>query len=107
MQKQGTAMWTAVTTVGLLVAAYSSAPTLCFAQGGDRGGHAFVVATPSSRLQMIETSSRIVQLKGKIESVDKFDPAVIQVDPIPGVANQIRVLANSPGVTDLLLVDEF
>lgn len=77
------------------------------ADGGDKGSHIFDVTAPKTKLTMLETSSRILQFPAKIVSVDNVDQDFIDVKTFPNIANQIRVLANTSGVSDLLVVDEF
>jgi len=67
----------------------------------------FQVSSPQSHLQLIENTSRIIQVHGRITRVDGFDPTVIKVTTLPQVANQIRVQAMAAGVTTLVIVDEF
>lgn len=67
----------------------------------------FQVISPHSTLRLIESTSRILETRGRIARVDGFDPEIIKVTTLPNIANQIRVQAVVPGVTSITLVDEF
>ncbi|MEZ6044393.1 MAG: pilus assembly protein N-terminal domain-containing protein [Planctomycetaceae bacterium] len=57
-----------------------------------------------TRVDLIETFTKIVELKSQILRVDGFDPAVLQVTAIS--PHQIRLQAMAQGVTQVTLVDE-
>ncbi|QDU82242.1 Type II secretion system protein D precursor [Polystyrenella longa] len=59
---------------------------------------------PTVRINMIETFTKVVELKQQILRVDGFDPNVLQVTAI--TPNQIRLQAMSQGVTQVTLTDE-
>ncbi|MDA0833691.1 MAG: pilus assembly protein N-terminal domain-containing protein [Planctomycetota bacterium] len=63
------------------------------------------VETPKSRIELVEKFSRVLELKAKIERVDGFDPSVLNITALS--AHQIRVQALTPGVTTVVLFDEF
>jgi pilus assembly protein CpaC len=66
----------------------------------------FVVTAPkNNEITITEHFSKIVELKSRIVRVDGFDPEVIGVSAL--TPNQIRVQAMKPGVTTVVLVDEF
>jgi pilus assembly protein CpaC len=67
----------------------------------------FQVISPRTSLTMIESTSRVLETRGRISRVDGFDPDIIKITTLPNIANQIRVQAVSPGVTAITLVDEF
>ncbi|MDB5390102.1 MAG: type and secretion system protein [Planctomycetaceae bacterium] len=60
-----------------------------------------------SRLSLIEGEVRRVQLPDRIAQVEGFDEEILKASILPGVANQIRVVAMTPGTTTLTLTDEF
>jgi pilus assembly protein CpaC len=64
----------------------------------------FVVNTKSSRMQMVERFSKVLELEPRIARVDGFDPSVINVTAL--APNRLRVQAISPGVTTMVIVDE-
>jgi pilus assembly protein CpaC len=79
-------------------------------QQADKQQHSDVIFQPSgfkTRLSLIEGDSRRVQLPDRIASVDGFDEEILKASILPGVANQIRVLAVAAGTTTLKLTDEF
>lgn len=61
----------------------------------------------NSRLNLIEGETRRIQLPDRIASVDGFDEEILKASILPGVANQIRVVAAAAGTTKLTLTDEF
>ncbi|MCC7423726.1 MAG: pilus assembly protein N-terminal domain-containing protein [Planctomycetaceae bacterium] len=66
----------------------------------------FVVTSPkNNEITITEHFSKVVELKSRIVRVDGFDPEVIGVSAL--TPNQIRVQALKPGVTTIVLVDEF
>lgn len=100
--------WRELTTVLLLLLCLN---TSLFAQSseapedGARPGEAvFQVVAPNSTIKMVSLDSRIVELANRIMLVDGFDGKVISVNPVS--PNQIRVHAESSGVTSFKLVDE-
>ena len=64
----------------------------------------FVVTTKSSRMQMVERFSKIIEIEPRISRVDGFDPSVINVTAL--APNRLRVQASAPGVTTMVIVDE-
>lgn len=66
----------------------------------------FVVTAPkNNEITITEHFAKVVELKSRIVRVDGFDPEVIGVSAL--TPNQIRVQALKPGVTTVVLVDEF
>ncbi|MCA9040227.1 MAG: pilus assembly protein N-terminal domain-containing protein [Planctomycetaceae bacterium] len=63
-----------------------------------------VLEKPRTRVDMIETFTKVVELKQQILRVDGFDPNVLQVTAI--TPRQIRLQAMAQGVTQLTLTDE-
>lgn len=77
--------------------------------GADPGYPSDVVFQPSastSQLSLIEGSTRILQLEKRIKSVHGFDGAIVTVKPLEGVANQVQVIAQTPGLTTIILTGE-
>ena len=64
----------------------------------------FVVNTKSSRMQMVERFSKIIEVEPRISRVDGFDPGVINVTAL--APNRLRVQGLAPGVTTMVIVDE-
>ena len=100
--------WRKITPVLLVLLCLN---TSLFAQSSDaspdaaRPGEAiFQVVAPMSSLKMVSFDSRIVELGTRIMLVDGFDGKVISVKPVS--PNQIRIHAESAGVTSFKLVDE-
>ena len=58
---------------------------------------AFLVYAKSSRLDMVELSSRMIELPDATKTVDQFDPAVLSIEGISD--RQVRITAIGPGVT--------
>ncbi len=65
----------------------------------------FEVLTPRSELQITEQFSRVFECPNRIVRVDGFDPEVITVSALS--PNRIRVRGEKPGVTTVVLTDEF
>jgi pilus assembly protein CpaC len=57
-----------------------------------------------SKLTLVELQTRIIELPGRIRTVDGHDPEVLTIDAI--AANRIRLKAEKPGVTSFTLTDE-
>jgi pilus assembly protein CpaC len=66
----------------------------------------FRVTEKNSQLSMTEKESRLVELDGRIKTVDGFDPAILKVTTVDNF-HQVRILALAPGFTSLVVVDEF
>jgi pilus assembly protein CpaC len=96
---------------GCLVVVLSIFAPLPVSHGQDKPSTSSeIVFQPSgfkSRLNLIEGESRRIQLPDRISSVDGFDEEILKATILPGVANQIRVVAALPGTTTLKLTDEF
>ncbi|QDT48539.1 Type II secretion system protein D precursor [Symmachiella dynata] len=67
------------------------------------------VDRPFTKLEMVEKSTRILELKGRITTVDVNDSEVITASKVENPFNprQLRITAGAPGVTDVTVVDEF
>ena len=59
------------------------------------------------RVQIVERFARIFQLGGKILRVDGFDPEILGITTIERRPDQVRAHAVRPGVTTVILVDEY
>ena len=68
------------------------------------GERIFQVLNSTSNLTLIEQQSRVLELPNRIKIVDGFDPTVVTVTALS--PNQLRLHAESPGVTTLSLTDE-
>lgn len=66
----------------------------------------FRVTEKTSQLSMTEKESRLIELDGRIKTVDGFDPAILKVTTVDNF-HQVRILALTPGFTSLIMVDEF
>lgn len=100
--------------LGMAALAIATAPVL--AQPGARppvpnpsaasGDPVYLVTAPkNNEVTITEHFSKVVELKTRIVRVDGFDPDVVTVSAL--TPNQIRVQAMKPGVTTIVLVDEF
>src|SRR6185369_1218098 len=78
------------------------------AQESALGANDLVVKITSklANIELTEKATRILETKAKIKTVSDFDPAVLGVTEVTGVANQIRLTGIAPGVTTVVLVDE-
>ncbi|RLS52678.1 MAG: hypothetical protein DWH91_16095 [Planctomycetota bacterium] len=63
----------------------------------------FHVVSPDSRVSIINQQVRVLEFAEKIVEVDGHNPDVITVEPVS--YNQIRVRAESPGVTSMTIRD--
>jgi pilus assembly protein CpaC len=68
-------------------------------------GYTFQVASKNTTLQIIEKSSRVLEFKNRVRSVDGFDPNVIKVTA-PSDPHHIRIQTLAAGLTSLVIVDE-
>ncbi len=66
---------------------------------------AFQILEPISHLSLIELDSKVIALQNRIKVVDGFDQNIINVTAID--PHQLRLHAESPGVTTINLTDEF
>jgi len=66
----------------------------------------FQPSAATSQLSLIEGSTRILQLTKRIKSVHGFDGTIVTVKPLDGVANQVQLVAQVPGLTTVILTDE-
>jgi pilus assembly protein CpaC len=64
------------------------------------------VTEKTSELSLTEKESRLVELEGRIKTVDGFDPAILKVSTVDSF-HQVRILGLAPGFTSLTVVDEF
>lgn len=58
-----------------------------------------------TELKLVETYSKVVAIDNKIARVDGFDPDIVNVSAL--APNRVRVQGVKPGVTTMILVDEF
>jgi hypothetical protein len=65
----------------------------------------FRVTEKRTNMKLVERSAKIVELKNNISSVTGFDSVVIRVSSVNNSPNQIRVHAETKGVTTLILTD--
>jgi pilus assembly protein CpaC len=65
----------------------------------------YKVTSKRSNMKLVERFAKILELKNNITSVYGFDPEVISVTPVDKTPNQIRIQAESSGVTTLILAD--
>lgn len=96
---------------GLFVLAWlflaTFAPVTAYAANADLPSDVvFQPSAATSQLSLIEGSTRILQLPRRIKSVHGFDGTIVSVKPLEGVANQVQVIAQSPGLTTIILTDE-
>lgn len=63
------------------------------------------ISAANTTIQLVERSSRILELDSRIKLVDGFDPEVLEVTSI-NVENKIRLRAHKSGVTTMTIVDE-
>ena len=76
------------------------------AENGSRPGEEiFQVIAPESSVKMVNLDSRIVELGNRIVAVDGFDASIISVKALS--PTQVRIHAESSGVTSFKLIDEF
>ena len=59
-----------------------------------------------NRLSVFERFSTIIEHSARLKDVLDFDAEVIQVDIVPGNANQVRIYALTTGVTTITIKDE-
>ncbi|HUG19936.1 MAG TPA: pilus assembly protein N-terminal domain-containing protein [Planctomycetaceae bacterium] len=64
----------------------------------------FKVNKKQANLRMVEKFAKILETDARILQVDGFDSEVLNVTPLS--PNQLRVQANKPGVSSMLIVDE-
>jgi pilus assembly protein CpaC len=98
--------WAAAVCVWLLAAGFL-AERLFAEEPPPREDLIFQLSNERSNLQIVETTSRIIQVRGRIATVDGHDPAVLDVTTLPKVANQLRLQAVKSGITTLVITDEF
>jgi pilus assembly protein CpaC len=69
------------------------------------GEDVFQVLTRSSKLNLVELETRVVELPKRITVVDGFDQNIVNVTAID--PRRLRLRAEKPGVTTVKLTDEF
>ena len=91
-----------------LVAALCFSGNLAFAQPDSRAANdpVFDVRKKRSDLRIVEKFAKILRLDKRIRSVSGFDQEVVSVTKVDRSPNMIRVHAESPGVTTLVITDE-
>lgn len=67
----------------------------------------FQLKPGENRLSIFERFSTIIQHSARLKDVLDFDAEVIQIDKVPGNAQQIRIYALTTGVTTITIKDEF
>ncbi len=90
----------------LFLAAYSSIPVRAASNPDLPSDVVFQPSASSSQLSLIEGSTRILQLPSRIKSVHGFDGTIVTVKPLDGVANQVQLISQTPGLTTVILTDE-
>ena len=60
----------------------------------------------SNQLSVYERFSTVIEHTARLKDVLDFDAEVIQVDTVPGNANQVRIYALTTGVTTITIKDE-
>jgi pilus assembly protein CpaC len=63
------------------------------------------VTAKNVQLTLTEKESRLLELPNRIKTVDGFDPAIVKITTVDNF-HQVRVLAVTPGFTQIILVDE-
>jgi pilus assembly protein CpaC len=63
------------------------------------------VVGKKANMKIVEQFAKVVEIENKIVRVDGFDPAIINVTAL--TPNRIRVQAVKPGISTLVLVDEY
>ncbi|HTI50320.1 MAG TPA: pilus assembly protein N-terminal domain-containing protein [Planctomycetaceae bacterium] len=63
------------------------------------------VSEKTSQLALMEKESRLIELEGRIKTVDGFDPTIVKITTVDNF-HQVRLLALAPGFTSVVLVDE-
>lgn len=63
------------------------------------------VSAKNTSLQIVEKTSRVLEFKNRVRSVDGYDSTVLKVTA-PDDPHHIRVQAITPGITNLVIVDE-
>jgi len=71
--------------------------------------HVRHIDQPFTKLELVEKSTRVLELKGRISTVDVGDPEVLTATKVENPFNprQLRLTAEAPGITDIMIVDEF
>lgn len=72
---------------------------------GNTSEKVFRIDATTRKLAITERFSRVVELQNKITRVDGFDPEVMSVTALSPF--QLRLQAKTPGVTTMVLTDEF
>ncbi|MCA9093309.1 MAG: pilus assembly protein N-terminal domain-containing protein [Planctomycetaceae bacterium] len=90
----------------LFLATYSSLPVQAASNADLPSDVVFQPSASSSQLSLIEGSTRILQLPKRIKSVHGFDGTIVTVKPLDGVANQVQLISQTPGLTTVILTDE-
>ncbi len=100
---------TATTLVSAIVVATSCAQFLRADEylSATDAGQVVKVTAERVEIEIIEKFAKDLELRNRIERVDGFDPAIIEVTPIDLEPHRVRVLALAQGVTTVVLVDEF
>lgn len=81
------------------------APREACAQAEGRNALVFRVTSHHSQLTLTEKEARLIELPARIKTVDGFDPAILKITTVDNF-HQVRVLAVTPGYTNITLVDE-
>ncbi len=69
----------------------------------------YQLSQPYAKLEMVEKSTRVLELQGRISTVDVDDSTVITASKVENPFNprHLRLTAMGPGVSDVVVVDEF
>ncbi|GAB4151874.1 MAG: hypothetical protein Tsb009_27470 [Planctomycetaceae bacterium] len=66
----------------------------------------FTVKARKSQMRLVEKFAKIIKLNERISTVYGFDQEVVSVSKVDRSPNMIRVHAQAPGVTSMVLVDK-
>ena len=69
------------------------------------GEEIYQVSEPLTKIDLITLDTRVLETTNKILIVDGFNPDVVSVTPLS--PHRIRIHGESPGVTNVKLIDEF
>lgn len=110
MQKQS-AVWSRGVMIASFVALMVSAWTPLTAEEPQILDHSQILQIDQSytKLELTEKSSRIIEFKGRIKTVDIGDPEVVGAYVVENPSNprQMRITAIGPGLTNVKVTDEF
>ena len=67
--------------------------------------HVFTLQSTQSKIKIVERSSRIIELPEKMLLVDRYDGEVITITAL--TPYRVRVQAKKPGITSMVITNEF